>query len=215
MLGETCGGRLSHFKNCITTLFDFNMIALVEPTKVFYRPPSHGSFASGPPPYSTDDINNLVDENALHFLEPEINPQKRFSTFFVPTQGQYLESGFHPVYPGELHNREITEEKWYAFLQEINTHAKFVADGKTSATTILLAAAGLIVTRSMRHFIEISKHDEVEIIVQRWNQAYFNLQGVHITLLKGDTTVSSSIYNRRRRRRHDRCSNYYLQVQAL
>lgn len=191
------------------------MIALVEPTKVFYRPPSHGSIVSDPPAYSSEDINEWVDENAMHFMDTDLNPQKRFSTFFVPTQGQYLESGFHPVYPGDLHNREITEEKWYAFLQEINTHARFITDSKTTATTVLLAAAGLIVTRSIRHFMEISKHNEVEIIVQRWNQSYFNLQGVHITLLKGDATISKSIYNRRRRRHHDRCSNYYLQVQAL
>ncbi|KAG2173740.1 hypothetical protein INT43_005160 [Umbelopsis isabellina] len=191
------------------------MIALVEPTKIFYRPLSHGSIASDPPSYSTEHINEFVDENAMHFMDQDFNPQKKFSTFFVPTQGQYLESGFHPVYPGDLHYREITEEKWYAFLQEINTHAKFVADSKTTATTMLLAAAGLIVTRSIRHYLEISKHNEVEIIVQRWNQAYFNLQGVHITLLKGDTVISKSIYNRRRRRHHSRCAHYYLQVQAL
>jgi hypothetical protein len=190
------------------------MIALVEPTKVFYRPPSHGSFAVGPPMYSSENLNDFVDENAVHFLEPDIILQKQFSTFFVPTQGQYLESGFHPVYPCELHNCEITEEKWYTFLQDVNTHAKFVADGKSSATTLFLTAAGHIITRSMRRFMDLSKHSEVEAVIQSWNEAYFNLQGIHITLLKGDMTFNNTIYNRRKRR-NDRCTSYYLQVHAL
>ena len=131
------------------------MKSLVEPSEVYYHPPSSASSMDSPPPYIGGDQDFSEETHEQSDMGVAVT-----STFYVPTQGKYLESGFLSAYPNGLTGHDVTPEKWYAFLQEITSHAQFQTGCKVTTATMLLGAAGFIISILLHKAIRLTKGAE-------------------------------------------------------
>ncbi|GAB5593362.1 hypothetical protein Unana1_08262 [Umbelopsis nana] len=183
----------------------------MESTPVLYHPPS-----SVP---STDPPAYLGASQAMPGIyEYSVRRSPRFTTFYIPTIGRQLDSGFQRNYPEQFEQHQISHERWYCFLQELSNQAQITSVCKVSTATLLFGMAGFFASRSARRSVLAMKSVELRDLVNQWSDTYFNSKGVHITLLKGDLNIiegRTADKGSRRRRLSQAELRYYLQVEAL
>lgn len=140
-----------------------------------------------------DPLNQLPD---CFDRQPEFSSTPRqFTTFYIPSQGKYLDNGFPKAFPSaQLASHDIYAQDWARFLEDVATMGRLTGGQKIVSSvfpvTMYVGFIGYRITKAVERGMKKGKHSQVASLVDIWNAVFFNQRGINVVLMRGSKRIS-------------------------